>query len=251
MLPLVIAMCLNVILMNLSLTFSSITFYQIARILLTPAVAAINFLFYRKTIPRMAVVSLVPMCLGVGMISYYEPKPSYTGKVVPALDFLGVFLAVSGVLVSAVYMVWVAAYQRRLEMSSFQLLYNQAPLGGTLLIVFIPFIDTLPTKNGAYTAKSTLIFMVGKITSIWGSTKANTWSRAQSVPSSSTFHKFSLSRELDLSAQQSPVMSKPVLLSSLVGSRVVEGLTTKAFLVFSLPLPVSSCKFPTLCLRKG
>lgn len=160
MLPLAVAMCLNVILMNLSLTFSSITFYQIARILLTPAVAAINFLFYRKTIPRMALVSLIPMCLGVGMISYYEPKSITNGKVGPALDFLGVFLALSGVLVSAVYMVWVSAYQRRFEMNSFQLLYNQAPLGGALLLVFIPFLDKLPTKDGAYAAKSTLIFMV-------------------------------------------------------------------------------------------
>lgn len=160
MLPLAIAMCLNVILMNLSLTYSSITFYQIARILLTPAVAAINFLFYRKTIPRMALVTLIPMCLGVGMISYYEPKPAASGKDGPSLDFLGVFLALSGVLVSAVYMVWVSAYQRRFEMNSFQLLFNQAPLGGALLIVFIPFLDKLPSKNKAYADKSTLILLV-------------------------------------------------------------------------------------------
>lgn len=181
MLPLAVAMCLNVILMNLSLTFSSITFYQIARILLTPAVAAINFLFYRKTIPRMALVSLIPMCLGVGMISYYEPKSTTNGKVGPALDFLGVLLALSGVLVSAVYMVWISAYQRRFEMNSFQLLYNQAPLGGALLLVFIPFLDKLPTKDGAYAAKSTLIFMVRAICSrdFWKT--ANKSIRAQSV----------------------------------------------------------------------
>ena len=145
MVPLAIAMCLNVVLMNLSLTYSSITFYQIARILLTPAVAAINFFFYRMKIPRAAVLSLVPMCFGVGMISYYEPKPAAAEAVTGSIDAIGVSLALAGVAVSAIYMVWIASYQRKLEINSFQLLYNQAPIGGVLLLAVMPWIDSVPS----------------------------------------------------------------------------------------------------------
>ena len=62
-------MSLNVILPNLSLAYSSVAFYQLARVLLTPAVAAINFVLYGDRLPTLAIVSLVPACLGVAMVS--------------------------------------------------------------------------------------------------------------------------------------------------------------------------------------
>lgn len=108
MFPLAMAMCLNVLIMNLSLTYSSIAFYQIARILLTPAVAAINFFFYRMKVPRTALATFIPMCTGVAIISYYEPKTTMAVPVTRSLDVIGVALACTGVLVSAVYVVWIA-----------------------------------------------------------------------------------------------------------------------------------------------
>ena len=149
MLPLAITMCLNVLLMNLSLTYSSITFYQVSRILLTPAVAAINFFFYRIKIPRLALATLVPMCLGVGIISLYEPRAAMTAKEAQPhpTDYVGIILAFSGVLVSAIYVVWIASYQRRLEINAFQLLYNQAPIGGLLLLSIVPWTDSLPGSD--------------------------------------------------------------------------------------------------------
>lgn len=72
MLPLAITMCLNVLLMNLSLTYSSITFYQMTRILLSPAVTAIKFLFLQDEDSQSVTLGL--MSLGVGIISFYEPR---------------------------------------------------------------------------------------------------------------------------------------------------------------------------------
>ena len=157
MVPLAITMCLNVLLMNLSLTYSSITFYQIARILLTPAVAAINFFFYHMKIPRAAVMSLIPMCLGVGIISYYEPKTAEAKAVKGSVDAFGVSLALVGVAVSAIYMVWIASYQRKLEINAFQLLYNQAPIGGVLLLVVMPWTDSAPSLNAISSSKWAMI----------------------------------------------------------------------------------------------
>jgi solute carrier family 35 protein E3 len=143
MLPLGISMCLNIVLMNFSLAVSTVTFYQIARILLTPVTALLNFLFYRKSLPRKAVIALIPMCLGVGIISYYEPQPQGSSKVA-TIGFFAVLLAMVSVVVSAVYTIWVAAYQRKYEVNGFQLLFNQAPLSTVILLYVIPWTDKFP-----------------------------------------------------------------------------------------------------------
>ncbi|KAF5706788.1 solute carrier family 35 member E3 [Fusarium mundagurra] len=54
MIPLSTVMALNVIFPNLSLAYSSVSFYQISRILITPCVAAMNFVLYRATLPLYA-----------------------------------------------------------------------------------------------------------------------------------------------------------------------------------------------------
>ena len=158
MLPLAISMCLNIILMNFSLAVSTITFYQIARILLTPVTALLNFLFYRKSLPRKAVIALIPMCIGVAIISYYEPKPQ--SSKVASIGFFAVLLALVSVVVSAVYTIWVAAYQRKYEINGFQLLYNQAPISAVILLYVIPFTDKFPMITEVPGNKWGLILLV-------------------------------------------------------------------------------------------
>lgn len=149
-LPLSLAMSLNVILPNLSLAFSSVTFYQIARILLTPTVAILNYILYRATLPPTAILALIPACLGVGLVSYYDSLPATattttTTAANPATTHpLGILFALLGTLASSLYTVWIAAYHRRLQLSSMQLLFNQAPVSAVLLLYAIPFLDTWP-----------------------------------------------------------------------------------------------------------
>lgn len=143
LLPLSVAMCLNVILPNLSLAFSSVTFYQIARILLTPTVALMNFVLYKATLPRNAIMALIPACSGVGMVSYYDSLPSADTNI-KTTSGLGVFFAFTGIFASSLYTVWIASYHRKLQMSSMQLLYNQAPIASFMLLYIIPFVDTFP-----------------------------------------------------------------------------------------------------------
>ncbi|KAL8917173.1 MAG: hypothetical protein Q9172_005965 [Xanthocarpia lactea] len=165
MLPLATTMCLNVIFQNLSLTYSSITFYQIARILFTPMVALINFLFYQKSIPRNAAFTLLPMCLGVFIISYYEPK-STAHREAEQTSMLSVSLALTSVFIGSVYTVWIASYQRKFEMNGFQLLYNQAPIGGVMLMVLIPWTDKLPAIQEAPANKWLMILFSGGLAAL-------------------------------------------------------------------------------------
>jgi solute carrier family 35 protein E3 len=143
LIPLSVAMCLNVILPNLSLAYSSVTFYQIARILLTPTVALMNYVLYGATLPRDALIALVPACAGVGIVSYYDSLPSSDASI-KTTSGLGVFFAFSGIFASSLYTVWIASYHRKLQMSSMQLLHNQAPIASFLLLYAIPFIDIFP-----------------------------------------------------------------------------------------------------------
>ncbi|CAF9942944.1 MAG: hypothetical protein ALECFALPRED_010275 [Alectoria fallacina] len=146
MLPLAAAMCLNVILQNFSLAYSSIPFYQICRVLLTPTVAAINFFMYQKTLPRTAVYALVPICIGVGMATYFNAL-SHEGDDSKKTSFLGVVFAFSGVICSSIYTIWVAVYHMKFGMNSMQLLSNQAPIGSAMLLYVIPWTDSFPVLH--------------------------------------------------------------------------------------------------------
>ncbi|KAL8881720.1 MAG: hypothetical protein Q9198_001135 [Flavoplaca austrocitrina] len=165
MLPLATTMCLNVIFQNLSLTYSSITFYQIARILFTPMVALINYLFYQKSIPRNAAYTLLPMCLGVFIISYYEPK-STAHPEAEETSMLSVFLALTSVFIGSVYTVWISSYQRKFDLNGFQLLYNQAPIGGVMLMVLIPWTDRLAVVREVPVNKWLMILLSGSLAAL-------------------------------------------------------------------------------------
>jgi solute carrier family 35, member E3 len=157
--PLAIAMSMNVILPNLSLAFSTVTFYQVARILLTPTVALMNFVLYRATLPRNAIYALIPACLGVGMVSYYDSLPS-GDEAVKTTSGLGILFAFTGIFASSLYTVWIASYHKKLQMNSMQLLFNQAPVSAFLLLYVIPFIDTFPVWSEVPFNRWVMIMMV-------------------------------------------------------------------------------------------
>ena len=131
-------------------------FYQVARILLTPTVAGMNFWWYGKRIPRKAGYALGAQCAGVFVLAWFDSRPSSsssspttTAAVVEnnnnssrkadTTTPLGVFLSFAGVLASSLYTIWVAEYHKRWEMNSMQLLHNQSWLGALLLMYGAPF----------------------------------------------------------------------------------------------------------------
>jgi hypothetical protein len=156
-LPLGIAMCFNVVLPNLSLAFSSVMFYQTSRILLTPITAVLNYTFYGKSIARQAAYTLIPVCVGVGIVSYYDVKP---GASTQSTSFLGVFFALTGVCASSVYTVWIGHFHKKLALTSHQLLHNQSLCGAIALLYFIPFVDSFPAWSEVAFSRWVLILFV-------------------------------------------------------------------------------------------
>ena len=153
-------MCLNVVLPNLSLAFSSVTVYQLCRVLLTPLTAIINYVFYSQTIPTKAALTLIPVCVGVGITSYFDTKPSANDKVKTTTS-LGVLFALSGVAASSAYTVLIGAYHKKLQMSSSQLLFNQAPISSVMLLFAIPWVDHIPVFGDVPTYRWLMILMSG------------------------------------------------------------------------------------------
>ncbi|KAL6815747.1 triose-phosphate transporter family domain-containing protein [Trichoderma sp. SZMC 28013] len=159
LIPLGTAMCFNVILPNLSLAHSTVTFYQIARILLTPTVAIMNFVLYGSSLPRGAILSLIPACVGVGLVTYFDSIP-VDDHAIKTTSRLGIIFAFSGIFASSLYTVWIAGYHRKLNMNSMQLLYLQAPMACFFLLCFIPLVDDFPRAMFEPTRLSTRVLVI-------------------------------------------------------------------------------------------
>lgn len=238
LLPLAVAMCLNVILPNLSLAFSSVTFYQVARILLTPMVALMNYVLYGATLPSLAIVTLVPACLGVGMVSYYDSLPIGDASI-KSTSPLGVVFAFVGIFASSLYTVWIASYHRTLKMSSMQLLYNQAPIASLMLLYIIPFLDAFPDWAHISTSRWMMIALVRQPPPPPPSKcrQALTASSPGSLLPLSTYRSSSLWPRLVLYRAPSLDTSRPVPLCASAGSCRAAPQATGPSLEFFLPLP--------------
>lgn len=107
------------------------------------------------------------MCFGVALISYYDQKPApVAGAPVKAVGGLTVMIAIGSVLISGIYTVWVGTYQRKYEANGFQLLFNQAPLGGVILLYVVPWTDKFPALDQAPMNKWMMILLSGVLAAL-------------------------------------------------------------------------------------
>ena len=140
MMPLALGMISNVVLPNTSLAYSSIQFYQIMRIFVTPCVALLNYVISRATTPALAAATLVPVCVGVAIVSYFDTAAT-GGSKARGTSPIGVVFAFAGVFATSIYTIWIKRYHSLLDCTSMQLLFNQAPVSVLLMLYIIPFSD--------------------------------------------------------------------------------------------------------------
>ncbi|KAJ9643812.1 uncharacterized protein PV06_09011 [Exophiala oligosperma] len=122
------------ILGNLSLTFNSVSFYQLAKIMTTPTVVLLNYVLLGKTVNVLTLVSIATLCLGVGLIT----SASIFSNV------LGTCIAVAAFTITALYQIWIGKKLVDLKVSPPQLLLNQAPVACGLLLLLCGFVDKAP-----------------------------------------------------------------------------------------------------------
>jgi solute carrier family 35 protein E3 len=122
------------ILGNLSLALNPVSFYQLAKIMTTPTVVAINFLLFRKRISSSLLGAILVSCLGVGL----------TNVAMVTSNPVGTLVAVAAFVTTAFYQIWIGKKVEELAVGAPQLLLNQAPISVVLLFVLMPFTDTVP-----------------------------------------------------------------------------------------------------------
>lgn len=154
------------ILTNIALAHSSILFYQIFRILLTPATAILNLFVYGSKLPKIASLALLPACVGVGLVAYSDALAPRSQNLrqpptARATSNIGIVFSIAGLLCSSLYTVWVAHYHSRLQLSSIQLLYNQVPLCALLLSVISFITDDFPVWRDLTSQQWCLLLLSG------------------------------------------------------------------------------------------
>lgn len=164
-LPLALAMIASVVLTNASLAFSSIQFYQVARVLTTPCVALLEYIILRKKITMKAGLTLIPVCVGVGVVSYFDTSAKATSTT-RATSPLGVFFAFISLFATATYSVWIKKYHQTTGCESAQLLLNQSPISVLVMLYIIPFSDDVTVWRSVSLSTWSIILLVsGLVTS--------------------------------------------------------------------------------------
>jgi len=134
MLPLCCFFAGFLILGNLSLAYNSVGFYQLAKIMTTPCVALLQYLFLGKAVSQLTIGALASVCIGVALTNSNDSSTTSVGASIATAAFI----------VTAFYQVWIGKKIKDFNVSSPQLLLNQAPISVCLLALLAPFYDTLP-----------------------------------------------------------------------------------------------------------
>ncbi|XP_062219719.1 UDP-xylose transporter 1-like [Phragmites australis] len=133
-------------LLNLSLGFNSIGFYQMTKLAIIPFTVLLETIFLKKRFSETIKFSLLVLLLGVGIASVTDLK----------LNLLGSILSGLAIATTCVGQILTNTIQRKLKVSSTQLLYQSAPYQAAILFATGPFVDQLLTNRSVFAHKYTV-----------------------------------------------------------------------------------------------
>ncbi|ERN04121.1 hypothetical protein AMTRI_Chr08g209570 [Amborella trichopoda] len=140
-------------LLNLSLGFNSVGFYQMTKLAIIPCTVLLETIFFRKKFSRSIQLSLTILLLGVGIATVTDLQ----------LNALGSVLSLLAVVTTCVAQIMTNTIQKRFKVSSTQLLYQSCPYQAMTLFIIGPFLDGLLTNQNVFAFKYTpqvLVFIV-------------------------------------------------------------------------------------------
>ncbi|KAG2427131.1 hypothetical protein HXX76_012641 [Chlamydomonas incerta] len=128
--------------LNLSLLVNSVGFYQISKLLIIPFVCLVEFVWFNRAFTVPMVGSILVVVVGVAVVTVTDVS----------MNGLGLVIAAISVVTSGLQQIMCGAIQRRLGLTSNQLLSNTAPVQGVMLLAVGPFVDQLLTDHwiGSY-----------------------------------------------------------------------------------------------------
>lgn len=129
--------------LNLSLGFNSIGFYQMTKLAIIPFTVLLETLFLKKQFSQKIRLSLLVLLFGVGVASVTDLQ----------LNFVGTTLSFLAILTTCVGQILTNTIQKKLNVSSTQLLYQSAPFQAAILFVTGPVVDQWLTKQNVFAYK--------------------------------------------------------------------------------------------------
>ncbi|KDP44037.1 hypothetical protein JCGZ_05504 [Jatropha curcas] len=130
-------------LLNLSLGFNSIGFYQMTKLAIIPFTVLLETLFLKKQFSQKIKLALFLLLIGVGIASVTDLQ----------LNVLGTVLSLLAIVTTCVGQILTNTIQKRLNVSSTQLLYQSAPFQAAILFVSGPLVDQFLTKKNVFAYK--------------------------------------------------------------------------------------------------
>ncbi|XP_051123026.1 UDP-xylose transporter 2-like [Andrographis paniculata] len=127
-------------LLNLSLGFNSVGFYQMTKLAIIPCTILLETLFLGKTFSRNIKISLTILLIGVGIATVTDLQ----------LNILGSFLSLLAVLTTCVAQIMTNTIQKKHKVSSTQLLYQSCLYQSITLLISGPFLDKLLTNQDVF-----------------------------------------------------------------------------------------------------
>ncbi|KAL8051117.1 hypothetical protein ABFX02_06G124900 [Erythranthe guttata] len=140
-------------LLNLSLGFNSVGFYQMTKLAIIPCTVLLETLFLSKTFSRSIKLSLSILLLGVGIATITDLQ----------LNMLGSFLSFLAVVTTCVAQIMTNTIQKKYKISSTQLLYQSCIYQALILLITGPFLDQLLTQQNVFAFEYTprvVVFIV-------------------------------------------------------------------------------------------
>ncbi|KAL7147683.1 hypothetical protein ABFS83_06G123900 [Erythranthe nasuta] len=140
-------------LLNLSLGFNSVGFYQMTKLAIIPCTVLLETLFLSKTFSRSIKLSLSVLLLGVGIATITDLQ----------LNMLGSFLSFLAVVTTCVAQIMTNTIQKKYKISSTQLLYQSCIYQALILLITGPFLDQLLTQQNVFAFEYTprvVVFIV-------------------------------------------------------------------------------------------
>ncbi|XP_052184086.1 UDP-xylose transporter 3 [Diospyros lotus] len=132
-------------LLNLSLGFNSVGFYQMTKLAIIPCTVILETIFFRKKFSRKVQLSLAILLLGVGIATVTDLQ----------LNVLGSVLSLLAVVTTCVAQIMTNTIQKKFKVSSTQLLYQSCPYQAITLFITGPFVDGLLTNQNVFAFKYT------------------------------------------------------------------------------------------------
>ncbi|KAG4189006.1 hypothetical protein ERO13_A08G199000v2 [Gossypium hirsutum] len=129
--------------LNLSLGFNSIGFYQMTKLAIIPFTVLLETVFLKKQFSQKIKLSLFLLLVGVGITSITDLQ----------LNFVGTILSLLAIATTCVGQILTNTIQKRLNVSSTQLLYQSAPFQAAILFVSGPLVDQFLTNQNVFAYK--------------------------------------------------------------------------------------------------